>query len=154
MDKKQPLLTFLQDQKLVTLATTDKQGSPWMSNAYYSVNKEFNIFFVSPTDTKHSKNIKENSEVAFSVSWFNEDDLEDRIAIQGTGVCELITKPAEMISLLKNHYKYFPSWKEFINYESISKKIISSRPYVIRPKYIKFWNDKLYGGEGVEEFTF
>jgi len=154
MTNKQTLLKFLQDQRLITLASVDEQNKPWVSNAYYSVDKNMNFFFVSPLDTAHSRNLKANSDIAFSIAWFDENDLSNRVAIQGTGICELVTKPSEVVSLLKNHYKYFPSWKDSVNYENIAKKLIESRPYVIRSKYIKFWNDELYGEEGVEEFTF
>ena len=37
---------------------------------------------------------------------------------------------------------------------AIREKLIESRPYLIKPTYIKFWNDELYGDEGTEEFHF
>jgi len=41
-----------------------------------------------------------------------------------------------------------------INFKNIKEKIIDARPYLIKPSYIKFWNDELFGEEGIVEFEF
>ena len=153
-DTKKQLLSFLQRQKFLVLATVDAEGKPWIANLYYSVNANFEFFFVSPTNTKHSQHLKNNSEVAFSTVWYNKNDLSDRKGIQAVGVCNLVTNPVKIAGYLKTHHKYFPSWKEVINLKNILGKVIESRPYVIKPKYIKYWDDKLLGEEGIEEFNF
>lgn len=152
MTNKQVLLQFLQSQKLLVLATIDENNKPWITNVYFSINEEFEIFFVSPLDAKHSKHIENNSEVAFSTVWFDQDDLSNRKGIQGTGICKLITNPIEIAKHLDSHYQYFPSWKDSINIKNILKKAITSRPFTIMPSYIKFWNDELYGDKETEEF--
>jgi hypothetical protein len=88
------------------------------------------------------------------VSWYNKDDLGDRVAVQGKGICKQLENPKEIMGFLTNHYKYFPLWKDIITFENMFKKVIESRPFIIKPTYIKFWNDKLYGEEGVKEFKF
>ena len=153
MENKE-LIEFLKSQKLLVLSTVDKDGEPWVSNVYYSVDGEFNLFFVSPADTKHIEHLEHNPKVAFSIAWFDPDNLVDRKGIQGQGTCERIIEPKEMMSLLKNHAKYFPLWRDLITYENIKNRIIQSKPYLIKPSYIKFWNDELYGKEGTKEFTF
>ena len=152
--KDEELLKFLKSQKLLVLSTASKGGEPWVSNVYYSVDSNLNLFFVSPSDTRHIEHLEHNPKVAFSVVWFNPNNLVDRKGIQGQGTCERIEEPEEIISLLKNHAKYFPLWKDRITYENIKNKTIQSRPFLIRPSYIKFWNDELYGEEGTREFTF
>ena len=143
---------FLESQKLLVLSTVDEQGNPWTCNVYYSVDNKLNIFFVSPVSTKHIQHIKHNQRVSFSVPWFNPDDLTDRKAIQGAGVCEQVTSPKTIISLIKNHSKYYPLWKEVLTYENIKSSTIESRPFIIKPDYLKYWDDKLYGSEGTKEF--
>lgn len=151
---KKELTEFLKKQKLLVLSTVDKKGKPWVSNVYYSVDGDLNLFFVSPPSTNHSKHVSENRDVAFSIAWYDEKNLANRKAVQGTGVCKRITRPGEIVRLLKNHSKYYPLWKSIITYKSMRDKLIESRPYVIKPKYMKFWNDDLYGDEGVREFEF
>lgn len=151
------LQNFLKSQKVLTIGTVDEEHKPWNTNVYYSVNKECEFFFVSPLDTKHTKHISNNENVSFSVVWFDEQNLGDRKGIQGQGVCREIQDPQLIAGYLKNHYKYFPSWKESINLKAITEKLIKSRPFVITPKYIKFWNDELYKNtdtDPVREFTF
>lgn len=151
---KKELIEFIKNQKLLVLSTVDEKGNPWVCNVYYSADNDLNLFFVSPTDTKHSQHIAENPQVAFSIPWYDEKNLANRKAIQGTGICKRITSANEIIRLLKNHYKYYPLWKSVITYKAMREKLIESRPYIIRPNYMKFWNDELYGDEGVEEFSF
>jgi uncharacterized protein YhbP (UPF0306 family) len=148
------LLQFIQSQQLLSIASVDENAKPWIANVYFSSDKNLNLFFVSSENTKHSKNIARNPEVSFSTSWYHPSNLTNRKSIQGTGICEKIDDPKMILKFLKNHYKYFPLWKSVITLENIQNKIIESRPYIIKPKYIKFWNDELYGDEGVEEFEF
>lgn len=150
--QKDKLLEFLKSQKLLVIATHDK--TPWVCSVYYSINNNFEIFYVSPPHTNHSKHIEKNPEVAFSISWYNENDLTDRKAVQGKGKCELLTDENKIKELLENHHKYYSLWKEIITYENMKNNTIQSKPYLIKPTYMKFWNDELYGPEGTKEFKF
>ena len=152
-DKKE-LVSFIENRKLLVLSTVDEEGNPWTSNVYYSADKDLNLFFISPPDTKHSQHIKNKSQVSFSIPWYDEKDLANRKAIQGTGICRRITNAGEIIKLLKNHYKYYPLWKSVITYKAMREKLMESRPYIIKPSYMKFWNDELFGEEGTREFNF
>lgn len=151
--QKDKLLEFLKSQKLLVIATQD-ENSPWICSVYYSINNNFEIFYVSSPKTNHSKHIEKNAEVAFSISWYNENDLTDRKAVQGKGKCEFLTDENKIKELLENHHKYYSLWKEVITFDAIKNGAIESKPYIIRPSYMKFWNDKLYGPEGLEEFNF
>lgn len=154
MKQKKELIKFIKSQKLLILATVDKKGKPWTSNVYYSADKNLDLFFVSPPDTNHSRHVADNPQISFSIAWYDEKDLANRKAIQGVGVCKRVKSANEVMRLLRNHYKYYPLWKSVITYKSMREKLIESRPYAIKPKYMKFWNDELYGDEGTEEFRF
>ena len=155
MKKPHPeLLKFLKFCKLMVIATVDHESTPWVCNVYYSVTNDFKLFFVSPTDSLHSKHIAQNSRVAFSIPWYDENDLGNRKAVQGIGVCTRVTNWIEAARFLRNHYIYYPLWKKIITTAAMRKKLIESRPYIIKPEYMKFWNDELFGDEGIEEYTF
>lgn len=144
---------FLESQKLLVLSTVDESGNPWTSNVYFSIDKDTNIFFVSPAFTKHVKHIEISPNVSFSVAWFDPDNLVNRKAVQGTGICKRLKDTTKTTSLIKNHVKFYPLWKDVITLENIDNKVIKSKPYVIEPNYMKFWNDELYGEEGTKEFN-
>lgn len=151
---KKEIIEYLRNRKLLVLSTVDENGNPWTCNVYFSINKDFNLFFVSALEAKHSQHIAKNSKVSFSVPWFDEKNLANRKAVQGTGVCQRVTNAKEIIKLLKNHYKYYPSWQNAITYESMIDNLIDSKPYIVKPDYMKFWNDELYGEKGTRELKF
>lgn len=150
------LRIFLEGQKVLTLATTDENNDPWVANVYYSLTKTNQLFFASSPDTNHSKHVFAKGTVAFSVSWFNPDNIGDRVAVQGKGICEKLTDPITAIKFLKTHYSFFPTWGEVLTNKQIREQILNARFYVITPTYIKFWNDTLFTGEKppVREFFF
>lgn len=67
------LLEFLKSQKLMVIASANSDDV-WVANLYVGIDDQGKIFFISPTDTKHSKMILKNPEVAFSFAWFDEND--------------------------------------------------------------------------------
>lgn len=143
MEIHKTLLPFLQSQKVLVLSTVDEKGFPWVSNVYFSVNTNLEFFFFSGKATKHSIHIEKNPTVAFSVVWHNKDDDSDRKAIQANGLCERITDPILLLKLVTQHYKYYPSWKK--KGESITdvvNRVMETGAYVIKPNYIKYWNDE------------
>lgn len=148
------LLKFLKEQRLVSIATTDESNFPWISNVYYSISNSGQLFFVSDPEARHGVHLSERNRIAFSIAWYDKNDMGNRKAVQGTGICERISDPITVGKFLMNHYIYYPLWKQVITEKSMREKIISSRPYIITPQYMKFWNDELYGEEGTKEFTF
>lgn len=142
---------FLKKQKLLILATVGDDGSPWTCNVYYSVSKNGKLFFVSSPNTEHSQHLEKNKNISFSVAWYDGGDLSNRKAVQGRGKCEKVTGAKETIQFLSNHYQYYPLWKDVITHEKMRKNAIESRPYIINPTYMKYWNDELFGDEGIRE---
>lgn len=57
-------------------------------------------------------------------------------------------------AIISNHHRFFPNWKSVITHENMVNDVIKSRPYVITPSYIKYWDDKLFGEEGTREYEF
>jgi uncharacterized protein YhbP (UPF0306 family) len=154
MEINQTLLPFLQSQKVLVLATVDKKNNPWVSNVYFSVNKYYEFFFFSATDTQHSNHLISNENVSFAVVWHDSEDEGNRKAIQAKGVCKQIKDPIKLLKLVKNHYKYYPGWKE--EGESIDdtvKKLLKTGAYVINPDYIKYWDDEEFGEKKTEEYN-
>lgn len=146
------LKEFLSTQKLLAIATVDEQNNPWLCNVYFGVDSEQNLYFVS-ANTNHTRHIEKNGAVAFTTSWFNPTDLGDRKAIQGKGICTKVTDWTEVLTGLKCMYKKFPDWSDTLTMEMMKNNLLETRLYKIKTNYMKFWNDSLYGEEGIEEFN-
>jgi uncharacterized protein YhbP (UPF0306 family) len=146
---KQKLLDFLQSQKSMAIATS----KPWVANIYYSADTDFKIYFISPKDAEHSKQILDHNEIAFSVIWFNESNHKDRKGVQGTGVCRIADND-ELEKGIALHNKSFPEFANRITVDWAKNDPTASKVWVIEPKHIKYWDDALYGENGTEDFNF
>ncbi len=144
------LLKFLESQRLLVLASADTE--PWISNIFYGIDKDFKLYFISNVEAKHSEQILKNPQVAFSVAWYNPKNHKDRKAVQAKGICRIAKNDQEIERGVNLHNKNFPEFLEKINVEWARQENNSSKVWVIEPTYIKFWNDELYGKDGIEEF--
>ena len=151
---KEDLKRFLDEQKLMAIATSSKDKGMWIANVYYAIDKDFNFYFVSEPKTRHSQDIHENPEVAIAIARFAPDNLSDRNGVQITGEAHKIETLVDMGKALAIYTGKFISSGGVITMDNIKHKIIRARPYIIKPKLIKFWSDKLYGSEGTEIFEF
>lgn len=150
MTNKEKLLSFLKDQKLIVVATQGDQ--PWVANIFYGIDDDFKIYFISSKETVHSEHILKNNNIAFSVAWFNPEDHTDRKGVQGRGICRVAKDNEEIKKGVQLHNERFPEFKSCITFKWA--KMIGYRVWVIEPSYIKYWDDKLYGGDETEEFNF
>ena len=88
MDNRAKLLDFLKSQRFLVIGT---QGDDlWIVNVFHSTDNDFNIYFVSDEEEKHSLDILQNPDVVFSTVWFNQNDYTDRKGVQGKGVCRVV----------------------------------------------------------------
>lgn len=148
---KEELLNFLKSQRLMTIASAE--GGIWIASVYYGVDDDFKLYFISPLDTKHSKQILADPNIAFSIAWFNPDNHADRKAVQGLGVCRAAKNILEIGKGVMLHNQNFPVFAKRITLEWIRTNAWKSRVWVVEPKYMKFWNDELYKEEEFEEFN-
>ena len=147
------LLKFLKSQKLLVIASRDAKDI-WATNVYIATNDASTMYFVSPESAKHSQMIVKNPEIAFATAWFNEKDHSDRKGIQGVGSCHVTTDVREIMEGVKLLNDSFSDLKKTITFEWVLNNIWKSRMWVIRPKLIKYWDDKIYGDDSCEEFHF
>lgn len=79
----EPIQKFIAKHHVLTLATTNGEGMPWVANCFYAYDKRRNCFvFTSDTATRHGSEMSANCRVALSVV------LETRIVgrVQGLQV--------------------------------------------------------------------
>lgn len=145
------LLAFMRSKKLMVIASHDAKDV-WVTNLYIGVDAKGLIYFISPEDTKHSLMIRKNPHVAFSIAWFDETNPKNRKAVQGLGDCRSAESEEEVAMGVKLHNQNFPEFKEHITIEWIRNNEWASHVWVLKPTYVKYWDDEIYGDDGSEEF--
>jgi len=146
------LLAFLRSQKLVSIASHNTKDV-WIANVYFGADEKGTIYFISSKDSKHSQMILKNPKVAFSASWFDLKNNKNRKGIQGLGICKQ-ADIAESIKGIKLLYKGFPDLHDILTLEWIKTNAWNTKVWVIKPSYMKYFDDKVYGDDESEEFNF
>ena len=146
------LFVFLESQKLITLSP--KSSEPWIANAFYGVTLDCTFYFVSSTETKHSQQILQDGTVAFNIAWYNPNNHTDRKAVQGVGTCMIASTQEEIELGVSLHNSRFPEFAKRITKEWIEDDANSGKIWILKPSFIKFWNDELYKDDENKEFTF
>ena len=80
---KEKLLDYLKSQHLMCLATRGENVSA--CTVYYVVDDNFNLYFVSPYDVEHSKNIESSDQVACSIADSRQNNADNKIGVQIKG---------------------------------------------------------------------
>lgn len=144
-------LKFIKNQKLMVIASRDEKDI-WVANVYFSADEKGNIYFVSSKDAKHSQMILKNPNVAFSIAWFDSTNNKNRKGVQGAGVCRIAKNLSEMTTGIKLLYKNFPDLRDILTVDWILNNAWRSKVWVLKPSYMKYWDDEIYGDDESEEF--
>ncbi len=143
---------FLNSRKLISIATIDDNLNPWICNVYYVTDTNLNFYFMSSLKSNHSSHIKKNSKVAFTISWYNENNLGVRKAVQGVGEAEEVGFGLNLIKGLTLYsVKFNSDYKDLLN--KVEKKLSTTRLYKITPKYIKYLDDEVLGNKQTVEYN-
>ena len=145
-------LHFIKSQRLMVIASHDEKDL-WVANVYFGIDEKGAIYFISPEDTKHSKMILKNPKIAFSIAWFDSTNHKNRKAVQGLGICCPAENEEEIAIGVKLHNQNFPEFKERITINWIRTNEWGSKVWVLKPTYMKYWDDEIYGDDESEEFT-
>jgi len=136
---------------MVIASSSDKDV--WVANVYIGVDEKGLIYFISPQDNKHSKMILKNPKVAFSIAWFDPKNHKNRKAVQGLGTCRPVEKEKEIAAGVMLHNQNFPEFKERITIKWIYNNKWGAKVWILKPNYMKYWDDEIYGSNESEEFN-
>lgn len=134
------------------VVATNDQKDVWVANVYFGADESGTLYFISPEDTKHSQMIPKNPQVAFSIAWYNPKNHADRKAVQGLGTCRPAENENEIATGVRLHNQNFPEFKKRITMDWIYSNEYGSKVWILKPTYIKYWDDEVYGKEESEEF--
>lgn len=143
---------FIKSQKMMTIASRDEKDI-WIANVYIGIDENATIYFISPQNTKHSQMILKNPNIAFSIAWFDSKNHKNRKGVQGLGVCCPAKNSTEIAVGIKLLYKNFPDLRDTLTVKWVTTNIWGSKIWVLKPTYMKYWDDEIYGDDESEEFT-
>jgi nitroimidazol reductase NimA-like FMN-containing flavoprotein (pyridoxamine 5'-phosphate oxidase superfamily) len=77
--------SLIERNSLLTIATVDGQGRPWVSPVFYSLDDDYQIYWVSDVEARHSANVRDTAAVAIVIHDVV-DGQTDAVYIEGTAV--------------------------------------------------------------------
>jgi uncharacterized protein YhbP (UPF0306 family) len=124
-------LKFIRKHHLLTLATTNSEGMPYVANCFYAYDKERNLFiFTSDSTTRHGKEMELQPRVALSIV------RETRIVgcVEGIQIEGIAERGAE--EARKEYIKRFP-------YAAVAQLTL----WEVTPTMLKLTDNKLGFGK-------
>lgn len=58
---------IVQENMYMTIATITRKNTPWITPVFFAYNNNLDLYWYSPKDSLHSRNIEENEEVAITI---------------------------------------------------------------------------------------
>lgn len=132
----QQVLTYLQSHNVMTLATVGPDG-PWAAGLFY-VNDGFDLYWLSDPDTRHSRNIAYNAQVAATI---HEDYRDWRIiqGIQMEGTAEHVGTLAQAVGPMRLYVAKFPFLGDLRHLPStLASALAAARVYRLTPTRVYF----------------
>ncbi len=125
------IVKFIAKHHVLSLATCDKSGNPYIATCFYAYDKRRNLFvFTSDDSTRHAQHMVEQSNVALGIQ------LETRIVgrIQGLQVCGIAERGDEEAKM--TYIKRFP-------YAAVAPLSL----WMVRPSMMKLTDNTLGFGK-------
>ncbi len=149
-DKKH-LLTYLKSERLLSLATCSDKLE--ISTFYYAANDAFILYFITEPQKQCAQNIQNNPQVVCVIFDSRQKVIDKKVGVQIQGNAFQITDEKEMRKAIKLWTQANPGI-DVINFKSIKDNKIQGRFFKIIPTRVRFFNEELYGPEGIKVITF
>ena len=93
---KNEVYTYLQSLYIAVLSTATPSGAPYAATIYFITDPDLNFYFLTKSDTKKSRNIEENSNVALTTV-----DTSTPRTIQASGKVVEVEDPTQYRRMLE-----------------------------------------------------
>lgn len=138
---KEVISDILRDGVVMNLATS-KDGQPWAAALLYCYDPDFNIYWLSKENSRHSDEIEENSNVAVNITEVMESGKGRQLQITGT------VSPSDNSEMaVKIEAKYHQRHKEFsgLSEEKLAEETRRFTLYELKPQKIWVTHEALWG---------
>lgn len=144
------VLSFLEAQPVLTLATVDHEG-PWAAAVFYA-SEGFVLYFLSGPASRHARALRADPRVAIAISDWTEGWRAIR-GVQMEGSAERVLAAAERSRVLARFLRKFPdvavALLDGVRNPDLARAYQTAEAFRIRPSCL-FWVDN-QGGLGPRE---
>ena len=139
------LLRLLRENVLASFATVDRRGRAYVNTAYYAWSADWNLFYYSYPDSRHSSNLQHNSSMAVAIF-----DSHQRWGRPDRGV-QLFGTASEArgkwrYTAAKVYGRRFPGYRKWRAEEVRREGSFALRPYRFQPFHAKVFDEPSLGG--------
>jgi nitroimidazol reductase NimA-like FMN-containing flavoprotein (pyridoxamine 5'-phosphate oxidase superfamily) len=99
MNKDEIAKYIIENNDLMTVATANQDGKPWVSPVGFSMDEDHNLYWTSHKDAIHSQNVRQRPEVAIVVVGKNPEGNPDGVYFDATA--KELNDPAELETAIK-----------------------------------------------------
>jgi len=133
---------YLNECKLMQVSTS-RNNKPRIFNCWFSYDKDFNFYYISPSSAKHSKDIAKNPNVAVSIvsPKINKGVGQEVQGLMFEGTAKQV-KGEELLSAYMNLFKRYPKVSQYIKLVNKKVKMKDTKIYKITPKE-GIWYDEV-----------
>lgn len=107
---------YLRLQRMGTIATLNKDGSPHTAMVYYTADDKGHIFMATMKDSQKAKNIADNAKVAMQIG-----QEENAKTLQLEGEAEIVTQVAEKVFVLSQIAQVANANPNVMNFPALMK---------------------------------
>lgn len=151
MDLKKLIEDYLKEAKLMQLATC-KDGKPWICSVWYVHDENWNLYFISRKNRRHSLELKENPHIAGTIVFPHTKGSGEKVrGLQFEG--EAFETKGEEIAYAKNLYEAKFDLAERINLEELMDPDITYCYYIIRPSLFVLFDEINFPDNPRQEIT-
>lgn len=133
---------ILSENKLLSMSTVENVD-PHINTAFYAFDSEFNLYILTPPETKHGKNLEENSSIAVDIHDSRQNWTDDKQGLQLFGEAEIVDNPSKALEL---YTERFPGMENVASDLDELEKLDSSF-YKITTERIKVFDEPRFGTE-------
>lgn len=113
---------IIESNLYLTISVSNRKGLSWIANLYYAFDNDYNFYWYSPKNSKHSELIKENPRVAIAI--FDSTAIGDDVdAVYMEAKAYEIMKKGELLSGMIAYGKKMLRTK-FVNSRQAYKRFI------------------------------
>ena len=116
----------------LNLATVTKDNKPWNTAVWYAKDSSYNLYFVSPKETIHARNI-ENRPECFVTIYESTVPEGEGVGVYIEAEVSKVSKPNEIVKAISCLYKAKKNKRQIADFISLSPR----RMYKIKP--LKIW---------------
>ena len=144
----QPLVQrILDDVPLCAMATVNPDGAAHVNTAFYCVDEEWRVFFVSADDAQHTKNLGARSSMAVAVYASSQDWDDWKAGVQLFGRCA-VAHGRDAVVGGKLYRTKFPAYGDWL--DGIQGTVEEARAptlFVFVPESLKILQEEALGEE-------